>query len=89
LFIQPLSPKEPLRVLELILVNCKLDILFALIIVDESVLLIIALFLKLPLCLILNIALDAVERLVNLPAASNLIPKTDLCLIKFIVLACI
>ena len=37
----------------------------------------------------LNNALDAVERFVNLPAASNLTPKTDLNLIKLIVLVCI
>jgi len=52
------------------------------IITDDNLLYEECIFFKLPLYLYLNIDLEAVKRLVNLPDTSNLTPLTTFCFIK-------
>jgi len=58
--IQPLIPKDPIRVLELILVNCKLGLKLPLSKVEEQPLTEELILIKLPLYLSLDIDLEAV-----------------------------
>jgi hypothetical protein len=79
LLTQPLTPKAPIRVLELIIEYCTLDLASPLSITVDSPLKEESTFFKPPFHLTLNTDLDAVNRLVNLPLASTLIPLRFKC----------
>jgi hypothetical protein len=79
LLTQPLTPKAPLRFLELKLEYCKFDFAIPLNIIADNPLNEESTFFKPPFHFILKTDLEAVNRLVNLPFASTLIPLKFRC----------
>src|SRR6195952_3521864 len=79
LLTQPLTPKAPFRFLELIVEYCKFDLTIPLSIIVDNPLNEESIFFKPPFHFIFNTDLEAVNRLVNLPFASTLIPLKFRC----------
>jgi hypothetical protein len=79
LLTQPLTPKAPFRFLELIVEYCMFDFTIPLNIIADNPLNDESTFFKPPFHFILKTDLEAVNRLVNLPLASTLIPLSLRC----------
>jgi len=82
LLTQPLTPKAPLRFLELIKEYCTFDLAYPLNVMADSPLKEDSIFFNPPFHFILNTDLEAVNLLVSLPFASTLTPLTFLCFIE-------
>ena len=83
LLIQPFKPNAPMLITEFNLVCCIFDLLLPLIIELFEPGKKGSIFFKLPLDFTINMDLEAVWRLDNLPAASNFTPVIDLFLVIF------